>query len=176
MLSRTQGLIMSQANSNPRRAGEAGFTLVELLVVLVVLALLAAIALPAFFSQKDKAHDADAKASVRTAETAIEAYATESDAKYDGATAGDLERIEPTLTDAPNPDGLAHPVIVDVPATINVLAGVDENDNSYTVSVKSDTGTMFSITRHGDGTSDLTCDDAGKAGCPGSGAGPGSWG
>ena len=53
---------------------ESGFTLVELLVVMLILGLLAAIAIPAFFNQRDKARDAEAKTAVRTAETAIETY------------------------------------------------------------------------------------------------------
>ena len=56
---------------------EAGFTLVELLVVMLILGLLAAIAIPSFFNQRDKAKDADAKAGVRTAQTAMETYATD---------------------------------------------------------------------------------------------------
>ena len=65
---------------------ESGFTLVELLVVMLILGLLAAIAIPAFFNQRDKARDAEAKAAVRTAETAIETYATDNDGSYAGAT------------------------------------------------------------------------------------------
>ncbi len=55
---------------------ESGFTLVELLVVMLILGLLAAIAIPAFFNQRDKAKDADAKSAARTAETAMETFAT----------------------------------------------------------------------------------------------------
>ena len=62
-----------------RTQSESGFTLVELLVVMLILGLLAAIAIPAFFNQRDKAQDADAKATAQTAQTAIETYATDND-------------------------------------------------------------------------------------------------
>src|SRR5688572_32041783 len=92
-----------------RSGSEAGFTLVELLVVMLILGLLAAIAIPSFFNQRDKAKDADAKAGVRTAQTAIESYATDNGGSYLAATAADLEAIESTLTDVDlqEPSGLA---------------------------------------------------------------------
>ncbi len=65
---------------------ESGFTLVELLVVMLILGLLAAIAIPAFFNQQNKAKDADAKSSARTAETSMETYATDNGGNYHSDT------------------------------------------------------------------------------------------
>src|SRR5262245_34484833 len=79
---------------------EAGFTLIELLVVMLILGILAAIAIPAFFNQREKATDAQAKSAARTAETAMETYATESGGSYVGANPEILHGIEPTLQEA----------------------------------------------------------------------------
>ena len=84
---------------------ESGFTLVELLVVMLIIGLLAAIAIPAFFNQRDKAHDSRAKQSVRTAQTAIETYATTNNNSYLSATGASLRAIEGTVP--PNCTGTA---------------------------------------------------------------------
>jgi type IV pilus assembly protein PilA len=83
-----------------RSQGEGGFTLVELLVVMLILGLLAAIAIPSFFNQREKAKDADAKAAARTAQTAIETYATGNQGSYSNATIAGLRDIEATLNDS----------------------------------------------------------------------------
>lgn len=137
-------------NLRQRSKGEGGFTLVELLVVMLILGLLAAIAIPSFFNQREKAKDADAKSAARTAQTAMETYATDNGGSYVGATAAKLKAVEPTLNDAT----LEEPT--------NLLA------STYTVTVTSSgkAANKFSITRNADGTTSLTCTAAGTDGCP----------
>jgi type IV pilus assembly protein PilA len=137
-----------------RGEDESGFTLVELLVVMLILGILAAIAVPSFFSQRDKARDADSKAAVRTAETAMETYATENDGSYAGAAVdgSDLVAIEETLSGE----------------NITVASTAD----TYSVSVTNpDTTTVFTISRAANGQTTLSCtENQSGAGCNG-----GSW-
>lgn len=136
-----------------------GFTLVELLVVIVILGALAAIAFPAFFSQRDKAPDSQAKAAARTAQTAIEVFAAENDGRYAGASAGALRSIEPTL------NALSESALSVSPS---------ETGKGYTVSVISATGADFGVTRADSGETTRRCgvaaaDRRGLGGCPPSG-------
>ena len=127
---------------------EAGFTLVELLVVMLILGILAAIAIPAFFNQKEKANDSQAKAYAHTAQVAMETYATDNGGTYTGADPTDLEAIEPTLTSA----DLAVPT---------AGAGYD-----LTVTA-ANTGNVFHVVRNGTtGEVTFTCTTAGTGGCP----------
>jgi len=135
-----------------RRGEEAGFTLVELLVVMLILGILAAIAIPAFFSQRDKGYDSDAKANARTVQTALETYAVDHGGRYTGADMGALTQIEGTIT---NMSG------------VTLTAGPD----NYDITSNSDSGNVFHIVRANTGAVTFPCTTANRAGCP-----SGGWG
>lgn len=144
-----------RARMNARLSGdrEAGFTLIELLVVMLILGILAAIAIPAFFNQRDKGTDAQAKAAARTAQTAIETYATDNSGSYAGATPAELQAIEDTLVIGAGEDN-------------QITVPLAEED-AYTVVSTSGTGTDFEITREG-GVVTFSCAPE-EGGCPNEG-------
>ena len=150
-----------RARMNARLSGdrEAGFTLIELLVVMLILGILAAIAIPAFFNQRDKANDAQAKAMARTAQTAMETYATDNGGDYAEVTPAILAGIEDTINlDDENGDPY-----------LSAAAAVETT--GYTLTVTSpETGNQFQIVRNAtSGDVTFPCIQASEAdpgGCP----------
>ena len=130
------------------RNGERGFTMIEILVVLTIVVILAAIGLPAFLSQRSKAHDTDAKSVAAVAAGALEVYYQDHDS-YAAVTPAALEDIEPSLKQA------------------RALAVTPAADG-YTLKVGSASGTTFTVER-ASGSTDRTCDQPGNGGCPQSG-------
>jgi hypothetical protein len=130
--------------------------LIGVLVVLIVGALALALILggddesePEVPPQDVTAVDIEAQALVRTAQTAMETYATDNNGSYEGAGPEQLAAIEPLLAEAA------------------ILS--DGGEGEYTVTATSDSGTTFSITRGTDGTYTYTCSNVGQGGCPASG-------
>ena len=128
-------------------------TLIELLVVMLVIAILAAIALPAFLGQRTKGQDATAKSALATTGLAALTYYTENDS-FGGMTVSTLQKIEPSLKDAPAGTGLA------------VVSAAGE---SYKVRLTHpSSGHVFTLERN-TGQDERTCTPAGAGGCPANG-------
>jgi type IV pilus assembly protein PilA len=135
-----------------RAQEEQGFTLIELLVVILIIGILAAIAIPSFLNQKTKANDAQAKEMARTAQTAMETYATDHNGSYGGVSKAVLQGIEPTLNDS---SGATFTTAV-TPGT-GGGAGGNTAGTSYTVTAASSNGNTYSVNRYDDGSTSRSC-------------------
>lgn len=141
-----------------RSREEDGFTLIEILVVIMIIGVLTAIALPAFFNQRDKATDAQAKTNLVTAEKAIEAYftdersyATASMTAPNGPTS--LRELEPSLNNAPMP----------------TIAAQTTDTYSLEVLSTSSNPVTYVLERDSNGVISRTCSPSASGGCGQSG-------
>jgi type IV pilus assembly protein PilA len=148
------------SNLRRRAEEEKGFTLIELLVVILIIGILAAIAIPAFLNQRGKAYDASAKSQVKTAQTAIETYATDNNGDYSLATKSSLVAIEPTLADTNG-------------STLNNPTGLGPTAYSLS-STASVTGDTFTLT-NASGVITRTCSKGTGGGNPGGCPASGNW-
>src|SRR5919201_1486230 len=72
-------------------SGEEGFTLLELLVVVVISGILSAIAVAFNGAARGQGEDAAAKANIRVAAPAFEAYREDNGGSYSGVTVAQLQ-------------------------------------------------------------------------------------
>jgi prepilin-type N-terminal cleavage/methylation domain-containing protein len=89
---------MASTTTRPkhRARGEAGFTLIEVLVVLVIVGILVAVAVTSYLGYKDRANRASAQANVRSAIPAVETYHADN-GSYDGMSVPSLTAIDAGL-------------------------------------------------------------------------------
>ena len=73
-----------------RSETQGGFTLIELLVVIIIIGILLAIAIPSYLKFRDRANESAAKANVRAAVPAIEAFYADNNT-YAGMTLAGLQ-------------------------------------------------------------------------------------
>lgn len=99
MTCNAQSKVSSTSNIG-RAQGEAGYTLIEMLLVMLLLGALVAIALPTFATQGNRAKDSDAQMKLSTAARVAQVASLDNNQRYPGKaeTAQAIRDSEPTYT------------------------------------------------------------------------------
>ena len=71
-----------------------GFTMVEIIITIAIIGILLAIAVPSYLSFRDRANNSAAKANVRAAIPAVEAYNADNSKGYSGLDLTDMKSYD----------------------------------------------------------------------------------
>lgn len=124
-----------------RRAdpSEGGFTLIELMIVILIIGVLMSIAIPTFYSVRNRSYGSSARTIRATAIKTIEVYAVDHGGSYAGANAAELQVIEPT------------PIFSDVAGIADHAYVHDAVVDGYVIEVLGRDGTTYTATRNAGG-------------------------
>jgi type IV pilus assembly protein PilA len=106
---------------------EGGFTLIELLVVIIIIGILLAIAVPSYLGFKKRAEDSTAKANLRAAIPAVEAFYADN-GTYAGMNAAALLLIDQAWPAVSGGNGVT---IVSVAAADYCLSSKQGNSDTF---------------------------------------------
>jgi len=152
-------------------AGNAGFTLLELIVVVAIVALVAALAMPAYTKQIQKNNRAVAKARLAQAAQLLERFYSDNNTYYVDVSGGNLVAGTASTT-----AGFAK--LMNVTGTTIYSGSNNETSSPYQVTLSTPTAATYTLTatvtsgtsQASDACGNLTLTNAGVKGISGTGA------
>lgn len=109
-----------------RKRGEKGFTLIELMIVIAIIGILAAIAIPQFTKYREKGYETAARADVKNAYTAAQAYFADNPSGEFGPSSFDSYGFKST-------DGVATSVVNGTQAALQITASHAKGGRAFTI-------------------------------------------